>query len=131
MSLLPKTNGFTMVELLVTLVLLGLVASVVAPGLESWLSSRQAASVRMAIAGEVAMLPLRANRSGKPIVISQYSQLQLDSEVLSENVVISQPINVLANGYCLGGQFILSQSNGDVTYDVMSPYCQVARREIQ
>lgn len=112
-----------MVELLVTLVLLGLIASVAAPQLDSWLSARQAAADRMAITSQLALLPLQANRSGKKIVIQNSEQLGLQDLLIE----FTQPIVVLANGYCLGGQFSLVQKTREFSFTVTSPYCEVQR----
>lgn len=119
-----KVKGFTMIELLVTLVLLGLIASVVAPGLESWLSSRQAAAMRMALTNELTLLPIKASRAGQQITIKDVSQLNIDGLEAS----FPEPIVVLANGYCQGGQVVLEQRGMGYTLDVMAPYCEVNRR---
>jgi general secretion pathway protein G len=116
-------NGFSMVELLVTLVLLGLIASVVAPQMDSWLSARQAAADRMAVTSRLALLPLQASRSGERVVIHNGEQLALQDLLIE----FTQPIVVLANGYCLGGQFSLVQDTRTFSFNVTSPYCEVRR----
>lgn len=113
-----------MVELLVTLVLLGLIASVVLPGLESWLASRQASAMRMSLTNELALLPLKANRSGQQIIISHVDQLNVEELEASFPV----PITVLANGYCLGGEVLMIQRGKPIALDVISPFCEVQRR---
>jgi prepilin-type N-terminal cleavage/methylation domain-containing protein len=122
-----KNRGFTMVELLVTLVLLGLIASVAAPGMESWLRSRQAGALRTALASELALLPLQANRQGKGITLSDSSQLQ-NQELQVEFI---QPVVVLANGYCLGGKMALIQGREQnaqrIVFEVLAPFCEVRR----
>jgi general secretion pathway protein G len=112
-----------MVELLVTLVLLGLIASMVAPQMDSWLTARQAAADRMSITSRLALLPLQANRNGKQIVIDNSQQLALQALLIE----FTQPIVVLANGYCLGGQFTLMQGDKAFSYQVTSPFCGVTR----
>jgi general secretion pathway protein G len=114
-----------MLELLVTLVLLGLIASVVAPGLESWLASRQSSAMRMALTSELVLLPFKASRSGQQIVIDDIDQLNIDDL----DGLFTVPIVVLANGYCQGGQVIVQQRGAEITLDVTSPYCEVRRRE--
>jgi prepilin-type N-terminal cleavage/methylation domain-containing protein len=121
--------GFTMVELLVTLVLLGLIASVAAPSLDSWLRSRQANALRSALSSELALLPMHANRRGKAITISNASQLQAQDLQLE----FLEPVVVLANGYCKGGQIALVQSekaqnDKRMLFDVLAPYCEMRRR---
>ena len=118
-----KKQGFTMVELLVTLVLLGLIASVAAPGLDSWLRSREAASVRMTLVSEMALLPLQANRLGKALLINSSEQLQQQDLPIH----FIQPVSVLANGYCIGGKISLEQKERQIEYDVLPPFCEVSR----
>jgi prepilin-type N-terminal cleavage/methylation domain-containing protein len=115
--------GFTMVELLVTLVLLGLIASLAAPGLESWLRSRQNDSVRTALSSEMALLPLQANRQGKAITLNNGNQLHS----LDLQIEFIEPVVVLANGYCLGGKISLLQNDRSIDYDVLAPFCEVRR----
>jgi prepilin-type N-terminal cleavage/methylation domain-containing protein len=122
-----KRTGFSMVELLVTLVLLGLVASFVAPGVDAWLTSREAAATRMAVSSKFALLPLQASISGKPMLIDNTQQLELDDLGLS--VLFTQPVMVLANGYCQGGQFSLEQNERVFYFEVLAPYCQVKRSQ--
>jgi general secretion pathway protein G len=116
-----------MVELLVTLVLLGLIASVAAPGMETWLRSRQAGALRTALASEMALLPLQANRQGKRITLSDASQLQ--NQQLQVEFI--QPVVVLANGYCLGGTMALLQGREQharrIVFKVLAPFCEVRR----
>lgn len=117
-----------MVELLVTLVLLGLIASVAAPSLDSWLRSRQANALRSALSSELALLPMQANRQGSAITISDASQLQAQDLQLE----FLEPVVVLANGYCKGGQIAIIQSEKEqndkrVKFDVLAPYCEIRR----
>jgi prepilin-type N-terminal cleavage/methylation domain-containing protein len=120
-----KRTGFSMVELLVTLVLLGLVASFVAPGVDAWLSSREAAATRMAVSSKFALLPLQASMSDKALLIDNSEQLGLGDLSLS----FTQPVLILANGYCQGGAFNLSQNKRLFYFEVLAPYCQVVRTQ--
>ena len=122
---MKKSAGFTMVELLVTLVLLGLIASVAAPGMESWLRSRQASAMRTALSSELALLPLQANRQGKAITLTQASQLH-NQDLQVEFI---QPVVVLANGYCEGGKATLLQNDRALNYDVLAPFCEIRRND--
>lgn len=122
-STVKSGRGFTMVELLVTLVLLGLITAMVAPGLESWLAARHTAAVRMEINSQLAMLPLLANRSGRKMVIDSAEKFDL----LDVELKFIQPVVVYANGFCEGGQFQLQQENYVTTFEVLAPYCEVKR----
>jgi prepilin-type N-terminal cleavage/methylation domain-containing protein len=120
---MKKSAGFTMIELLVTLVLLGLIASLAAPGLESWLRSRQNDAIRTALSSEMALLPLQANRQGEAITLNNGNQLlSLDLQIQ-----FIEPVVVLANGYCLGGKVSLLQNDRSIDYDVLAPFCEVRR----
>jgi len=117
-----------MIELLVTLVLLGLITSMAVPGIDSWLRARQASSVRMALSNEMTLLPLQAKMSGQRLELSEASQLSDASLPLR----FIQPVVVLANGYCLGGQVALLQNSNssnpvETLFDVVPPLCEVAR----
>lgn len=116
-----------MVELLVTLVLLGLIASFVAPGVDAWLSSREAAATRMAISSKFALFPLLANTLGKEMLINNTEKLELDDVDLS--LSFTQPVLILANGYCMGGQFNLVQNGRTFYFDVLAPFCQMTRSQ--
>lgn len=117
--------GFSMVELLVTLVMLGLISSFVAPGVGTWLSSRETAALRMEVNSKVALLPLKASRSGLSIVISDAKQLDLAQYQL----VFTQPIWILANGFCKGGEFTHIHNEREFHYQVIAPYCEVIRSD--
>jgi general secretion pathway protein G len=121
-----KVTGFSMVELLVTLVLLGLVASFVAPGVDAWLTSREAAAARIEVTSKLAMLPLQVNRKGESLIIDSSAQLNLAHLFIT----FKQPIRVLSNGFCMGGKFSIEQKQRTISYDVLQPYCEVRRSEI-
>jgi general secretion pathway protein G len=112
-----------MIELLVTLVLLGLISAMVAPGLDAWLSARSASAARMEINSQLAMLPLLANRSGQLMVIDSAEKLGL----MDADIKFTKPVVINANGFCQAGQFQLQQNSYTTTYDVLSPYCEVKR----
>lgn len=120
---LAVNRGFTMVELLVTLVILALVSAVVAPGLEVWLSSRKLAALKMEIRSEFALLPLMANRSGKQIIVDHPNKINMEGDTIH----FSQPIIVNANGFCLGGKFELEYNDTSQNFEVLSPFCEVRR----
>ena len=98
-----KAKGFTLIEILVTLVILGLTAALVGPGIESWLDARQTAAARDAVANEIAGLPLLASIQQQHLVIERVDQLAVQDIPM----IISKPIEVLANGFCKGGEYLL------------------------
>jgi general secretion pathway protein G len=127
---MKNSAAFTMIELLVTLVLLGLITSMAVPGIDSWLRARQASSVRLALSNEMTLLPLQAKMSGQRLELSETSQLRDNSLPLR----FIQPVVVLANGYCLGGQVALLQNSNstntaETLFDVVPPLCEVHRHD--
>ena len=127
MTLMPMSamfrvhKGFSLVELLVTLVLMGLVASVVTPQIGSWLTSRERAAMKAEIASKLALLPLQAAREVQHIEITDFSQLDIDYPVAR----ISTPISVLPSGFCQGGKFTFAQGGGVIAFNVNPPLCEV------
>ena len=114
-------SGFTLVEVLITLTLLGLVASVTFPRVDSWLSSRQKAAEREVFASALAGLPLRARINGETIVVSKIDQLMIDNIKAS----FLEPVTVLASGFCLGGLAELSQGQKTQQLKIKAPFCDV------
>jgi prepilin-type N-terminal cleavage/methylation domain-containing protein len=116
-----KINGFTLVELLVTLVLMALIAATVVPQIDRWLGARERAAIRSEIASKLAMLPLQASRAGETLEITHFNQLDLPHN----NIFITQPVTVLASGFCVGGTFTFTLTQATVTYNVTAPLCAV------
>jgi prepilin-type N-terminal cleavage/methylation domain-containing protein len=121
-----KVSGFSMVELLVTLVLIGLVASFVAPGVDAWLSSREAAAIRIEVTSKLAIMPLQVNRAGESLIIDNSAQLNL----AHLPIIFEQPVIILSNGFCMGGRFSIEQKQRTMSFDVLQPYCEVRRSDI-
>lgn len=114
-------SGFTLIEVLITLMLLGLVASLAFPGVDSWLTSRQKAAEREVFAAALASLPLRARVNGEAIVISRIDQLMVDNVKAS----FLEPVTVLESGFCLGGLVELSQGQNTQRLKIKAPFCDV------
>ncbi|MBT1064899.1 prepilin-type N-terminal cleavage/methylation domain-containing protein [Bowmanella sp. Y26] len=123
---LRNSPGFTMIELLVTLVLLGLIVAVVAPGMDAWLMAREAAAQRAMVAGKLMLLPLEANRSGQTIRINSATDLGLNDVALK----FEPAIEVNSNGYCRGGAFTLTQGQRAYHFEVLPPFCEVKQRDV-
>ncbi len=118
-----KQTGFTLIELLVTLSIIGLLASLTVPSVSSWLVSRQFAAERDALASELALLPLKASVTGQQVIIDDSSQIApLESEV-----IVTQPITVLSNGFCMGGELQLMQDKTQQRFAVKPPFCEISR----
>ena len=98
-----------------------MVASVVFPGVDSWLLSRQKAAERNALASALAGLPMEARILGKTIVVESMNQLNVDNI----DAVFIEPVTVLASGFCLGGLAELTQDGKTLQLEIKAPFCDV------
>lgn len=116
------TDGFTMLELLVVMVIISLLGGLVVPNVGKWIGSFQLAEQRKSFVREVSSLPAKAFFSRQKITIDNRNQL---SSVFEGNIVIERPIEVMANGYCRGGVFTLNQESSSYKVIVNPPLCSV------
>lgn len=121
---LSGKNGFTMIELLVVLVLLGLVAAGITPSIQRIISSRSASLERQQIASKLAMLPLQASLSSQMISVDEKSEYWQEFSP-STLVTFSHPLIVLENGFCLETLLTVQQLKRQYHYVVSSPLCEL------
>lgn len=121
-----KSKGFTLIELLVTLVLIGLISSVVSPAVFKWMGSRDADAKRTLLQNEISALPLRALNTSTAQVITSANDLGLASET---DIEIIEPIQVTKNGYCVGGMILITISSTTYEYSIDSPFCKISIRK--
>jgi len=123
-----KTNqGFTLLEIVVVLAILGLVAGVVMPNTATLVGRFQATFERDEVYEQIADLGLQARHSAKGFSLQQYPsadeflplQLPAGWSLQAEN-----PIRYRANGFCEGGSLTLTASDIIFKLDLQSPYCQ-------
>lgn len=126
MQLIHKTKGFTLVEILVTLVILGLSASLVAPAVVKWLDARTAAAARDELTNILTILPLETEREGRKRVLSIPSDFNLQSE---GQLRIIRPLVIRKNGYCEGGLLSLTIRSRTYSFQVSAPNCEVTLAE--
>ena len=122
-----RNDGFTIVEILVTLVLLGLIASVTIPGVDAWLAARNKETIRSALVSQFALLPMEARLQSRRLQINKSS----DIDVEGAQLFFIRPLVVLENGFCLGGEFELDFDSNKETYVVLPPFCQMKRKNEQ
>ncbi len=113
-------KGYTLIEVLIVLVILGLVSALVAPNMASWISSRERASDLKALKATLELMPLQATTRKDGIRLAEGSTIEdLDGfEVIQEIVV-------LPNGYCLGGQVRYTKTDPPIDILVTEPLCGV------
>lgn len=114
------SKGYTLIEVLVVLVLLGLITALVIPNVNSWLTSREKAIKVKELQALFALMPLQAS--------SQQNALRFPAGSTIEGLegfVVTKEIVVLTNGYCLGGDLKFIET--DETLTVQPPLCTITR----
>ncbi len=133
-----RSRGFTLLEILVVLVIVGLLAGMVLPQLQKMASSielsNQRADIKLAIEG----LGYRAYSTGKPLSLTSSITTSAVSEKLVSKpvyplqlppgwqILAEQPITYSINGVCGGGTIsIVDPDNRREEFRLNPPKCLV------
>ena len=125
-------SGFTLIEILVVLAIVGMLAGIALPRLASIYSSVENSSQRRAIQDQIDGLGYTAYASGKPIVLTSSSSsaketidypLQLP---IGWTVVVSKPLRYSSQGFCSGGALTIGDPDGGTeAYRLQTPLCRL------
>lgn len=132
----PECRGFTLLELLVVMVIIGLVAALVAPNLERLVGSVDRATRRDGLLADISGLSYRAYALGQSFELSdaQLNRLLRDGNPVlvvpsGWQVAIASPIQFGFNGLCSGGQLSLRSPDGvSEALTLRAPDCRIERR---
>lgn len=133
-------HGFTLLELLIVLALLGLATAIAMPNLERLYAAATRATERDYVLDQVAALGREAMLNGRayvvfgnvppanPAQLARYADYETYVVDVPEGwrLAFDQPLVVLANGVCLGGALTLSHEGEEaVRVELAPPYCRI------
>ena len=133
--------GFTLLELMVVLTLLGLIAALAAPNLQRLYGSLTRATERDYILDQIADLGAEALLRGRDYVVLGTADAEEGTVVLVPpvgyeayplevpegwQVRLEQPLFVHANGVCLGGAVtLIHEESTPIHLELRPPFCRV------
>ncbi|MEH0165281.1 prepilin-type N-terminal cleavage/methylation domain-containing protein [Roseateles microcysteis] len=103
-------TGFTLLELLVVLAILGLISGLLAPRVVGWLEAAQVRGWRNDLRAQVELLPVRAFQAGDPLIAdAEFLQRDLPPRPAALQLRLPQPLRYGATGLADGGVLELVQ----------------------
>ena len=117
LAISPK-SGFTLIEVMAVLLIVGLVASVLSPSMQRLADSFQARAEFLEIKGKIQSLSSVAVRRGEAVEVSD---LELQEGWAASGDVVYQP-----NGVCLGGDLRISYKEIEFhRQELTPPFCRL------
>ena len=123
-------NGFTLIELVVALAIIGLGLTFVLPRMMAWADRLAFSARQQRFEDALAELGSRARRSGRSVVLrstdlppssNEPPPIELPS---SWSLTVEPPIAFRYDGVCTGGKVRLSFPAGERSYRLQAPYCR-------
>ena len=126
-----RVRGFTLVEILVVLVVIGLIAGVAMPNMHRMIQSAERAGQRDSLLSEIAGLGYQAYLTGRPFTLSGDPVAEGRDPLPLQvppgwRLELPRPITYNFNGLCSGGEVILiSPDDRRESLQLEAPICRV------
>ena len=124
-----RGDGFSLVELTVVLVLVGLISAMALPNLATAYRRFEFHSALQQVHLRLAQLPLEVRLSGKPITIADPEDVTTYLEPQKHwHIEVIEPIRISFSGICHGGEVEFHLEDFSERVAVSAPYCDVAEK---
>jgi len=111
-------RGFTLIEVMVVILIVGLIASVLSPSMQRMANSIQARVEFLEVKREIQSLSSIAMQKGESVNLA-------DLELL-EGWAVAGDVAYQPNGVCLGGDLYISYEEVEVhRQDLVPPFCEI------
>lgn len=120
-----QARGFTLLELLVVLALVGMMAAMVAPRLQGTYEAIASSGERAEVARQLERLPLVARDRGRSITLAPGGATPLQMPA-GWTVTALDAVLVDASGICHGGRVVVRGRGSVETWTLSPPDCGVA-----
>ena len=122
----PQQAGFTLIEMMVTLVLLGLVVGLVLPNLNSIYNSTSASVTRSELEDQFNRLGVNVASHAKALTVSGENIRALVAIPQDYEIMLPQPLAFSALGVCKGGHVIVEYQREVIhSQRLTRPYCHL------
>ena len=113
-----QTNGFTLIEVMVVIMIVGLIASMLFPSMERMANSIQAKVEFLDVKREIQGLSLIAVQRGEAVYLTELK--------LSEGWTATGDVTYQPNGVCLGGDIDIVYKEVEVhRQNLVAPFCEI------
>ena len=116
----PLKRGFTLLELLVVLLILGMASAVAVPQAGRWLDAAQLRGWRADLRAQIEQYPVNAFLSGEALEVDVAALLKpLTATPAQAQVVMKTPLRYAANGAAEGGELSVRVGDWQATWRVL------------
>jgi len=118
-------RGFTLLEMLVVLLIVGLLSSLGLPRLQRLAESLERANQRQSLIGQIDGLPYQAYASAREIILDSGASSAINMPA-DWQIRVAQPVRYSANGVCSGGRVtVLAPGGGEEVFILKAPLCRI------